>query len=53
MIIGVVVERGGGGGIQVNEVKKSFVGLSPDGYTERASILSTTSNSKSSLIHHS
>lgn len=43
----------GEGVFRINEVKKSFVGLCPDEYTERASILSTTSDSKSSLIHHS
>lgn len=44
-----------GGGIlfKINEVKKSFVGLSADESTDRASLLSTTSNSKSALIYHS
>lgn len=44
-----------GGGIlfKINEVKKSFVGLGADEYIDRASLLGTTSNSKSTLIHHS
>lgn len=34
-------------------MKKSFVGLGADGNTDGASLLSTTSNSESFLIHHS
>lgn len=44
-----------GGGIlfEINEVKKSFFGLSADEYTDMASLLSIASNSESTLVHHS